>query len=69
MPLILSASNKLIAHASLLQWIRDTPLISLLIGKLGPDNEWCEQASVEQLLCDVLDSSGAGVSTVTAAAG
>ncbi|KAF2355586.1 SIT4 phosphatase-associated protein family [Trinorchestia longiramus] len=39
-------------------WVRDTPLISLLISKLGPENEWCEQASVDQLMCDVLDSRG-----------
>ncbi|XP_018013632.1 flocculation protein FLO11 isoform X4 [Hyalella azteca] len=39
-------------------WVRDTPLISLLIEKLSPENEWCEQANVEQLMCDILDSGG-----------
>jgi hypothetical protein len=38
--------------------VRDTPLISLLIEKLNPENEWCEQANVEQLMCDILDSGG-----------
>ena len=31
--------------------------MSLLIGKLGAENDWCEQASIEQLLCDVLEIS------------
>ena len=52
-----------------MQWFQETPLISLLVSKLGPENEWCEQANVEQLLCDVLDSGGGPVGGVLCSLG
>lgn len=39
--------------------------MSLLVAKLGPENEWCEQASVQQLMCDILDAGfGIGATSV-----